>query len=148
MKHSAIFLSAGWVSIFADHWVWQTGIITLIGFFALFGGIYLFHLENKKMSTEQMQALEQGLNGTTAEDLKPAYTTASFTKMPVGDLFFEDNGKRFRYNPKPDITPQEVSYICHLFLSAAIGSHGRGFYDYLRFVADKQLTRHFDEVTE
>lgn len=98
--------------------------------------------------TKPETTLEQGLNGTTAEDLKPAYTIG-LTKQPVGDLFFEDNGKRFRYNPKPDITPQEVSYICHLFLAASPAVAGRfAFYDYLRFVADKNLTRHFDEVTE
>lgn len=98
------------------------------------------------MSTKQMQALEAGLNGTTAEDIKQT-VSMGFTKMPVGDLFFEDNGKRYRFNPKDDITAQEASYISHLFLTASVGLSQRGaFYDYLRFIADKNLTRHFDEV--
>lgn len=97
-----------------------------------------------------MSELEQGLNGTTAEDLKPAAGAGyTFTraKTTVGDIKVYEGDKYYRFVPKPDMTGQEAAWVAMLFTTAVISSRGVGIndYDYMGFVRAHGLERHFEE---
>lgn len=68
-----------------------------------------------------------------------------FRKIPVGNIAFTDGDKRYRYNPKEDITAYEVSRLLLMFYFAL---SNKDFYtvDYYSYVQEHKLERHFDEV--
>lgn len=99
--------------------------------------------------TKPESKLEQGLNGTTAEDLKQAAQgyTVERAKMSVGDIKVYEGERYYKYVPKADMTGQEAGWIMMLFTTAVVSSRGIGItdYDYMGFVRAHGLERHFEE---
>jgi hypothetical protein len=67
----------GWIAILADGWALHTNWLFVAGLFALIWSTRLIFKEAK------MTDFEEGLNGTTAEDLRPSYML-NFPAPPVG----------------------------------------------------------------
>jgi hypothetical protein len=67
----------------------------------------------------------------------PTYKTFT-TKQPIGNTYID--GRLF--DPQPDMTPVEASWISVLMAHASI-SNGWIDYDYDSFIHDHKLNRHF-----
>jgi hypothetical protein len=94
--------------------------------------------------------IEDGFNGTTANDLaEAAGTSYTFkpTKMPVGDIKVYEGTRYYKFVPKEDMTGQEAGWTMMLFTTAVVSSRGIGItdYDYMGFVRAHGLERHFEE---
>jgi hypothetical protein len=105
---------------------------------------YVGYLQGLEMT------IEDGFNGTTANDLaEAAGTSYTFkpTKMPVGDIKVYEGTRYFKFVPKEDMTGQEAGWMAMLFTTAVISSRGIGItdYDYMGFVRAHGLERHFEE---
>ena len=135
----------GWLSILADGWILHTSYFWLSA-----AGVWLIITSFLNMYKEVNRTMENGFNGTTADDLAQAggttYTIGR-NKMPVGDLSIHDGEKYYKFVPKEDMTGQEAAWICMLFTTATISNRGIGinYYDYMDFVRKHGLERHFEE---
>lgn len=66
-------------------------------------------------------------------------------KVSVGYIVFPDGDKKYKYNPKEDITPYELSHLILLFYYASSTRECRGI-DYFSYIKEHKLERHFEEV--
>lgn len=69
-----------------------------------------------------------------------------FRKISVGNIVFPNGDKRYRYNPKEDITAYEVSRLLLMFYFAVTNNYYT--IDYYSYIQEHKLERHFDEVKQ
>ena len=71
--------------------------------------------------------------------------SSNMGKVSVGYIVFPDGNKKYKYNPKEDITPYELSHLILLFYYASSTRECRGI-DYYSYIKEHKLERHFEEV--
>jgi hypothetical protein len=147
VSQAGVLMGLGWIGVLADGWIFHTQWLAAAAYLLLAWSTWKFMKELDMTKPETK--FEQGLNGTTAEDLKAAtvgYAVGS-TKMPVGDIKVYEGERYYKFVPKPDMTGQEAAWVAMLFTTAVISSRGVGItdYDYMGFVRAHGLERHFEE---
>lgn len=72
-------------------------------------------------------------------------SSISYGRISIGNIAFPDGDKKYKYNPKEDITPYEVSRLLLLFYYA---SSNRDYYglDHYSYIKEHKLERHFELV--
>lgn len=146
VSQAGVLMGLGWTGVLADGWIFHTQWLAAASYLLLAWSTWKFMKELDMTKPET--TLEQGLNGTTADDLRATQThTFERAKMPVGDIKVYEGERYYKFVPKADMTGQEAAWVAMLFTTAVISSRGVGItdYDYMGFVRAHGLERHFEE---
>ena len=73
------------------------------------------------------------------------FTLSGITKAVVGDISIMDDNKIYKFEPQQDMTGYEAALIAQLFSIANMASRSFTLYDYMGFIKQHNLTRHFKE---
>jgi hypothetical protein len=73
------------------------------------------------------------------------FTLSGITKAVVGDISIMDDNKVYKFQPQEDMTGYEAALIAQMFSIASMASRSMTLYDYMGFIEQHNLTRHFKE---
>ena len=73
------------------------------------------------------------------------WSFAGLAKVTVGDISIVDDNRYYKFEPQEDMTGYEAALIAQMFTVANAASRSMTQYDYMGFLKQHNLTRHFKE---
>lgn len=73
------------------------------------------------------------------------WSFAGIAKASIGNIAFIDDNRHYKFEPQEDMTGYEAAMLAQMFAVASTAARSMTPYDYMGYLKQHNLTRHFKE---